>query len=63
MVEFALKCAKICMKMVENALTFPMKPMFLLYSKRVLDFSGTLMYNLLRKRIGYDSDLPSVKKN
>lgn len=49
MVEFAPKYAKICMKMVENALTFPMKPMFLLYSKRVLDFSGTLMYNLLRK--------------
>jgi hypothetical protein len=49
MVEFALKCAKICIKMVENALTFPRKPMFLLYSKRVLDFSSTLMYNLLRK--------------
>lgn len=49
MVEFALKCAKICMKMVENAQNFPMKPMFLLYSKRVLDFSSTLMYNLLRK--------------
>lgn len=31
MVEFALKCAKICIKMVENALTFPRKPMFLLY--------------------------------
>lgn len=49
MVEFALKYAKICMKMVENAQNFLMKPMFLLYSKRVLDFSGTLMYNLLRK--------------
>ena len=49
MVEFALKYAKICTKMAEIAQNFPMKPMFLLYSKRVLDFSGTLMYNLLRK--------------
>lgn len=31
MVEFAPKYAKTCVKMVENALTFPMKPMFLLY--------------------------------
>lgn len=31
MVEFALKRAKICMKMVGNAQNFPMKPMFLLY--------------------------------
>lgn len=31
MVEFALKYAKICMKMAKNAQNFPMKPMFLLY--------------------------------
>ena len=30
--------------------------------KRVLVFSSTLVYNLLRKWIGYDSDLPSVLK-
>lgn len=36
MVEFALKCAKICIKMVENALTFPRKPMFLLFQKGYL---------------------------
>ena len=28
--------------------------------KRALDFSSTLMYNLLRKVIGCESDLPSV---
>lgn len=31
MVEFAPKYAKTCMKMVEIAQNFPMKPMFLLY--------------------------------
>ncbi len=30
--------------------------------KRTLDFSNALVYNLFRKRIGYDSDLPSVLK-
>ena len=30
--------------------------------KRALDFSNALMSNLLRKRIGYASDLPSVLK-
>lgn len=29
-------------------------------SKRALEKSSALVYNLLRKVIGYDSDLPSV---
>ena len=32
------------------------------YLKRALDFSNALVYNLLRKRIGRDADLPSVLK-
>ena len=32
-----------------------------IFNKRVVDFSATLMYNLIRKAIGYDSDSPSVK--
>ena len=29
--------------------------------KRVVNFSATLVYNLIRKAIGCDSDSPSVK--
>ena len=31
-----------------------------MYQKRALEKSSALVYNLLRKVIGYDSDLPSV---